>query len=130
MSTGSDKDVAKIKAHDIVLSKDKFVWTNTTLSGTQFFDVTPKSGIIHIKINTAHAAYKNLVEVVEEIPESIDPELAQERLIRAREGLRLLLASWGRFEDETQDDAKRKQIANLRYHWGEMLEAFLEPNVE
>lgn len=130
INTGSDEKDAELKARNIIQDKDKFVWTKTTMSGSQFFDVTPKSGIIHIKLNVNHAAYKNLVEVVEEMPQNINPEIAYMRLNRAREGLRLLLASWGRYEDETFDDKKRREIADYRYNWGSVLEEFLEPNRE
>lgn len=130
IDAGNDPEKAGKKAHGIVESKEKFVWTKTSLSGTQFFDITPKSGIIHIKLNTEHAAYKNLVEVLDEVPADIGIEPARERLNRARTGLKLLLASWGRFEDETIDDKKRKQIADLRYGWGSVMESFLEPNVD
>lgn len=128
ISTGSNEKEAELEAKNIIRDKDKFVWTKTTMSGSQFFDVTPKSGIIHIKINVSHAAYKNLVEVVDEIPQDINLERACSRLKLAREGLRLLLASWGRYEDETLDDKKKREIADYRYNWGVVLEEFLEPN--
>ena len=130
IDAGNPEKEAEDKARIIIQEHDKFVWTTTMLSGTQFFDVTPKSGVIHIKLNIDHAAYKNLVEVLDEVPENITLADANMRLRRAHKGLRLLLASWGRFEDETLDDKKRRQIADLRYSWGSVLESFLEPNVE
>ena len=129
MEEGYDEDQAELEARDIIQYGRKFVWTNTTLSGSQFFDVTPKSGIIHIKLNVNHAAYKNLVEVLEDIPRDINVKMARERLYRARDGLRLLLASWGRHEDEATYERK-KIIQDYRIGWGAVIDDFLKQNQE
>ena len=130
MDVGVGTKEAEEKAKEVITYNHKFVWSKTALSGTQLFDVTSKSGILHVKLNVNHAAYKNLIEVVEDSPQNMTSEAARERLDRAREGLKLLLASWGRYEDETMDDKKRKQIADFRYNWGAVLESFLEQNVD
>ena len=129
IDNGYDEAQAELEARNTIQYGRKFVWTDTTLSGTQFFDVTPKSGIIHIKLNVNHAAYKNLIEVLEDIPPDIPVKMARERLYRARDGLRLLLASWGRYEDEARDEVK-KIIQDYRISWGAVIDDFLEQNQE
>ena len=117
-------------AEESIKAGQKFVWIPTKLSGDQFFDVLAhhESGQIYIKLNTQHAAYKNLVDIVEDIPKNLDSNDAITRLNRIHQGLRLLIASWGQYEDETIEDDEKKKLQNFRISWGIILDEFLKQN--
>lgn len=121
---------AKEIAEKSIKAGGKFVWLSAPLSGSQFFDVllSQKTGRLYIKLNTKHPAYTNLMEIVNDIPENLSKEDAIKRLKRTEEGLRLLIASWAQYEDETSDDDERKKIQNFRISWGIILETFLKEN--
>ncbi len=115
-------------AESSIKSGDRFVWIPTTISGSQFFDIVPKSGLLYIKLNTQHAAYKNLMDIVKDIPDELDLKEAKLRLERTYQGLRLLIASWARYEDETEDQDRKCEIQNFRITWGQILQDFLQEN--
>ena len=86
------------------------------------------TGQLYIKINTDHAAYRNLMYIVEDIPDNLSAEEATRRLKHTWDGLRLLIASWAQYEDETLDNDERTKIQNFRISWGLILEDFLKHN--
>ncbi len=55
-----------------------------------------------------------------------NPEVgdAVERLARARDGLRLLLYAWARYEDETEG-RQRERLQDIRNGWGVMAREFM-----
>ena len=121
---------AKEIAEGSIKAGEKFVWMPVKLSGSQFFDVLLKqsTGQLYIKINTDHAAYKNLMYIVEDIPDNLSAEEATRRLKHTWNGLRLLIASWAQYEDETLNNDDRTKIQNFRISWGLILEDFLKHN--
>lgn len=123
----SDEEATR-KAHDEVLYEDKFVWSENKLVGSNFFEVSSDDGKIRIDINTNHPAYQNLLAVASEIPNNISLEEAKNLLNRTYVGMRLLLASWARFEDETRDEEKLTALQDNRTDWGRVLRDFLKHN--
>lgn len=117
-------------AEKSIKAGETFVWIPTKLSGSQFFDVlaNESTGQLYVKLNTDHAAYKNLMYIVDDIPNNLDLEEATKRLQHVWDGLRLLIASWAQYEDETLDKKERKKIQNFRISWGLILEEFLKHN--
>ena len=117
-------------AEKSIKAGETFVWIPTKLSGSQFFDVlaNESTGQLYVKLNTEHAAYKNLMYIVEDIPDNLNADEATERLKHVWDGLRLLIASWAQYEDETHDDDERKKIQNFRISWGIILDDFLKQN--
>ncbi len=89
-----------------------------------FFTIEPRGGVLYIKLNVEHPAYKDLVEVLEASHEELSADKLHERLNSARNGLRLVLMAWARYEDETQGD-KKQELRRVRGKWGEMAEAFM-----
>ena len=90
-----------------------------------FFTVEPEAGAILVKLNTAHPAYDNLVEVLDAETEGLDADALRERLASARYGLRVLLLAWARYEDEATD-AERAAAQDARYGWGRVAGRFLQ----
>lgn len=113
------------EAIDIVRRKIRIKFEKADWSNSQFFDVSLDGGVAIVKLNTNHPAYKNLLLVVEDVSDDIGQLDALRRLKDAKLGLFLLLASWARLEDEEPNDNNRKILANSRFHWGEIMESFL-----
>lgn len=91
-----------------------------------FFDVQSRGGNIIITLNVTHPAYPNLIEVLDSDVDENDVDELQIRLIRASDGLRLLLSAWARYEDEQYDGTRRARVQDARWDWGRMAREFLE----
>lgn len=128
MKNGFSEEEAKRKAFDEVLYSNKFVWNEGKLTGSNFFEVSNDDGKIRIDLNTNHAAYKNLYAVIRDIPDDMSLDDAKDLLNRTYTGMRLLLASWARFEDETTDDDRLVTLQDTRTDWGRVLRDFLKYN--
>lgn len=115
------------KALSIVEDKENVRFQKGELSGFFLFDINFSGGVEIITINTNHNAYKNLLSLVEDLPNEMTIEEAVVRLTNAKKGLRLLLSSWARMEDEkAHNDKKRKELGDTRYDWCKMMDEFLD----
>ncbi|MDB9513343.1 ATP-binding protein [Kamptonema animale CS-326] len=126
-----DKGVMQITAEELaaktVSDGLKYVFAKASLGDkSAFFAVDPKPGTIIITLNTIHPAYKNLVEILEEEVEGVDPETLRSRLTNSLEGLKLLLMAWARYEDEQPDGPRRNKAQDARADWGRVARQFLE----
>ena len=78
-------------------------------------------------LNTKHAAYDRLVDVLEkESSANANEDTLQERLNNALDGLKLLLMAWARYEDEQVSPQARERAKDARQDWGRMAKRFLE----
>ena len=123
---GMEEDEAKKRATDIVKEKQNVVFIKTDLPGDLFFDVQSIAGIIRIKINSNHEAYKNLLSLTE--PEEHKNLDDKKKFELASDGLRLLLASWAQYENITINIDTKKQIQRIRNDWGKYLDDFCATN--
>lgn len=125
--TGLDPQQAKQLAARTIGLGIKYAFTTSDLEGSNFFTVKAVAGEILIALNINHPAYGNLVEVLEDHP---DDDLTQQqlldRLATARQGLKLLLMAWARYEDEASPESRRRDIQNTRFEWGRYASQFLE----
>jgi Histidine kinase-, DNA gyrase B-, and HSP90-like ATPase len=103
----------------------KFTFTNANLSGAWFFDIKSRGGSMIISLNVNHPAYTHLIEVLDEEPEEMSLDEIQAKFGRAKEGLKLLLMAWARYEDELPDGRQRTEARNARWSWGKMAEDFM-----
>lgn len=104
----------------------KYTFVVSSIDSPSFFDVTPRGGSIIISLNANHPAYANLLEVLEDEADGIGIEELQQRLSKARDGLKLLLSAWARFEDEQPDGPRRTRVKEARWDWGKMAREFLD----
>ena len=119
---GVPAQIAHDTAVDIVANGKKFEFIEVRLdSSSAFFSVEMRSGVLLVKLNTEHPAYDRLIEALDASPDVGDPA---ERLARARDGLRLLLYAWARYEDETQG-RQRERLQDIRNGWGVMAREFM-----
>lgn len=124
VSEGVGKDEANVTATNLVKDDKKIVFEISKLDGSNFFTVQNTGGILRVKINSNHNAYKNLLLLVE--PEGHQGLSDKKRLELTKEGIWLLLASWARYEDLIDNDKRRKIVQDVRFDWGKELESFLE----
>jgi hypothetical protein len=104
----------------------KYLFAEAPIQTAAFFSVKPKGGALLITLNTTHPAYKNLVELLERDVEGVDAESLKTRLTNSREGLKLLLSAWARYEDEEPDGIRKTRAQDARSDWGRMARQFLE----
>lgn len=104
----------------------KYIWTSKALESPAFFSVKSAGAEIMIILNRNHPAYEKLIEILEEDADSIkDMEVFKEKLQNARDGLRLLLMAWARYEDEQPDGARRDAVQETRTDWGSLARQFM-----
>ena len=107
-------------AHDVVEGGLKYVFVDSALDSPAFFSVTPRAGAIMLRLNTEHPVYEHLIEVLEREENGS----SEERLANAREGLKLLLEAWARYEDEQPEGPRRDAAMDARNDWGRVARRF------
>ena len=98
----------------------KYRFAASDLDSPAFFSVTLRGGVIIITLNTRHPVHEHLIEVLE--PDDVGS--AEGRLDNAREGLRLLLEAWARYEDEQPEGPRRDAAMDARSDWGRVARHF------
>ena len=126
IDTGVMQSKAEELAAKTVSDGLKYTFTKADIETAAFFSVKTGGGAIMITLNANHPAYKNLVEVLEEEVEGVDPETLRSRLTNSLEGLKLLLMAWARYEDEQPDGPRRNKAQETRFDWGRVARQFLE----
>jgi len=123
---GVPKGVALGIAASTVSNGLKYVFAEAVLETPSFFSVKQRGGSIIITLNTNHAAYPSLVEVLEDEVNGNDHDALKERLSNALVGLKLLLMAWARYEDEQPDGLRRQNVQDARMDWGRIARQFLD----
>lgn len=126
IETGVLESKAEELAAKTVSDGLKYTFTKADMETAAFFSVKTGGGAIMITLNTNHPAHKNLVGVLEEEVEGVDPEILRSRLTNSLEGLKLLLMAWARYEDEQPDGPRRNKAQDARVDWGRVARQFLE----
>ncbi len=122
---GVPEDEASRRAVEIVSSGLKYELLEADIASPAFFSVRQVAGVLQVTLNTGHSAYANLVEVLEEDPEEMTMADMQDRLRTSRDGLKLLLLAWARYEDELPDGTRRERAQETRTDWGRVARDFL-----
>jgi hypothetical protein len=105
----------------------KYLFLEADIDSPAFFSVQPKGGALMLTLNTRHAAYDRLVDVLEkESTGESDEDSLQDRLNNALDGLKLLLMAWARYEDEQPSSQARERAQEARVDWGRMARRFLD----
>lgn len=107
-------------AHGVIEEGLKYVFVESAMDSPAFFSVTPRAGAIMLRLNTQHPVYDRLIEVLERD----ETGNAEERLSNAREGLKLLLEAWARYEDEQPEGPRRDAAMDARSDWGRVARRF------
>ncbi|MDB4902210.1 MAG: ATP-binding region ATPase domain protein [Mucilaginibacter sp.] len=113
-------------AKTMITSSVIYQFVDANFESKAFFSVVPAGGKIIIKLNTSHPAYDQFVEVLKD---DIDPDATKDdliqRLLSAKDGMKLLLMAWARFEDEQPDGKLKNNVKDARIDWGKMATAFM-----
>lgn len=124
--TGDNVPEATEYAEEIFKSDLKYQFVNSNFESRAFFSVSPVGGKIIIKLNTNHPAYNQFVEI---LSDDIDSETNQDdlinRLVKAKDGMKLLLMAWARYEDEQPDGKLKDNVKDARMDWGKMASEFM-----
>ena len=107
-------------AHEVIEGGLKYVFVDSAIDSPAFFSVTPRAGAIMLRLNTGHPVYEHLIEVLEREGNGN----SEERLANAREGLKLLLEAWARYEDEQPEGPRRDAAMDARNDWGRVARRF------
>ena len=78
-----------------------------------------------IKMNKNHPAYKKMISLVEEIPDTINIAEAKESLSKIHLGFKCLFAAWANMEDKEENSELKVELQNVRHDWGTELARFL-----
>ena len=126
ISDGIGEEEAEESAINWIKEDKKAVFKTVELEGSQFFSIENIGGILLLKINSNHRAYKNLLSLTEDDKhKELD---CKKRLQLTNDGLWLLLTSWARFEDLIKNKDHREKVQDIRFEWGKELNRFLEQN--
>lgn len=123
-AAGLDADEARPLSTAVVESHAKFAFYEVDLQTPEFFSVRIKAGSILIGLNTNHPAYEHLIALLKHGDESDDVATLKLRLHQSYEGLKLLLESWARYEDELTDGRRKEQAQLARMDWGRVARDF------
>lgn len=124
--TGLDQGEAEEKARKLVSDGRKFEFTDADIPTAEIFSVRSKGGALLITLNTSHPAYAHLISLLKHEDDAVDIEELRSRQRRSFEGLKLLIESWARFEDEVTDPRKKMQVQDIRTDWGRVARDFFE----
>ena len=127
VSQGLAPQQAKEFAENAIEKSLKYIFMEGEIDSPAFFSVQPKGGALMLTLNTRHAAYERLVDVLEkESTGESDEDSLQDRLNNALDGLKLLLMAWARYEDEQPSSQAREKAQEARVDWGRMARRFLD----
>lgn len=91
-----------------------------------FFAPEGRPGITEIVFNTAHPAYRHLIEVLKPRTENEDAARLRQRIDHAAATMFMLLAAWARHELEAKEGAPKDAVKEARGNWGRMAKKFLQ----
>jgi hypothetical protein len=115
----SGDENATENAGDIVGKKLRFHFTDVNLMPQILFDIELKAGIYNIKLNKDHPAFLSFFKLLDDLSEEDNEEDSPLK------GLKLLLESWARLEDEASDNS-REQLQEIRFKWGMLARKFFK----
>lgn len=96
----------------------KYVFQETELPGSYFFDVKSAGGVIFININKRHPASDHFYDLLKNNEDDgADPIPLK--------GLKLLLTSWARLEDESAGK-RLEALEDIRVDWGIIAREFIK----
>ena len=118
LEEGGEEDVEEV-AGDIVGKKLRFHFTDVDLPPQFLFDIELNAGIYNIKLNKKHPAFLNFFKLLSDQDDVNSDEPSSEK------GLKLLLESWARLEDEAPENLKI-QLQDIRLEWGKLARLFFK----
>jgi len=109
-------------AEEIVSKKLRFHFTDVDLPPQMLFDIELKAGIYNIKLNKKHPAFLDFFKLLAD-----QDDMNNDENPSSERGLKLLLESWARLEDEAPENL-REQLQDIRLEWGKLARLFFKKN--
>jgi hypothetical protein len=107
-------------ANEIIGKKLRFHFTDVdNLPRQMLFDIELKAGIYNIKLNKQHPAFLDFFKLL------ADQDSLEEDKPSSERGLKLLLESWARLEDEAPEKLK-DELQGIRLQWGVLAMLFFK----
>ncbi|WP_439554014.1 ATP-binding protein [Flavobacterium macrobrachii] len=119
-----NEGLSEEEIENLIKFDDKYVLSSASLDSDAFFSVNVKYDKVLVQLNVTHPAYKNLMEILDDNELSLEMSL-EERLKKASLGIKLLLLSWARYEDE-QIGAFKDRAQQFRREWGKVARDFMD----
>lgn len=121
-------EVAKSIVDEVVSRKRNVQFSTGDFEGHQFFSIKQFGNLTKITLNTTHPIFNQLIEAIDpKVGDDSDATL-RDRVERASDTLKLLFASWARYElEETQ---RHVELFDMRTEWGKMAKVFLPEETE
>jgi len=113
---------AEETATDIVGKKLRFHFTDVELPPQMLFDIELAKGIYNIKLNKKHPAFLNFFKLLADQDDELNNGFEEPS---AERGLKLLLESWARLEDEASEKLK-EELQDIRLEWGKLARLFFK----
>jgi hypothetical protein len=121
---GLSDEEARTAAEELLTDGRKYVFQEVTLASSELFTVRSKAGVIFIGLNVNHPGYDNFVALLAEVDDTESDAALRTRLRRSHVGLKLLLESWARYEDELTAPPRKMQAQDARLDWGRVARDF------
>jgi hypothetical protein len=119
LEEGGEEQIDDI-ADGIIKKKLRFHFTDVELPPQFLFDIELNAGIYNIKLNKKHPAFLNFFKLLSDQEENNNSDEPS-----AEKGLKLLLESWARLEDEASENLK-SQLQDIRLEWGKLARLFFK----
>lgn len=121
------KSEAEKEAERLVSDDElRVVFYSRDLSGDRILFEPEFAGTkVIIKLNKNHPAHKNMISLVEDIPDTINIAEAKEFLSKIHLGFKCLFAAWANMEDKEEHKNLQVELQNVRHDWGTELARFL-----
>ncbi|MFD2891189.1 ATP-binding protein [Flavobacterium chuncheonense] len=119
-----DEGLSEEEIENLIKFDEKYVISSTSLDSDAFFSVNVKYDKVLVQLNVNHPAYRNLMEILDD--NELSTEMSyEERLKKASLGIKLLLLSWARYEDEQIGNFKER-AQQFRREWGKVARDFMD----
>jgi len=125
---GLDEDVIDLLEGKIIGSGYKVVFSEREMDSEAFFSVEQQVGSLIIYFNEGHGAYKHLFAALDSAElqgDDLSKDQVQQRAVHAASAVKLILAAWARYEDESSPE-ERKRLQKFRREWGSVADEFMD----
>ena len=120
-----DEEDALKRIDETIREDSRVRWIQSRQDNPGFFSVEALPNVIQVALNTNHPVYHHLYDIMHSPVEELNEDKLQERLAKAAAAFRILLYSWGRYEEE-QSEKNRRRIQDVRWEWGKYAQEFFD----
>ena len=120
-SAGYEPERAEAEAARIVRDDDWYNIIPEPLGGHQMFSFISAGGVLNMKLNISHPIYE-FIQSIQDSDTDLDSEEASRKIATA---ILAILLSWGRMEDDIENEDRRIEVQDYATNWGKMVRGVL-----